>query len=57
MHRLTVLCEDQQAAQVQEIADQYGVTEQEVIRQLIDVGLDHAERPVIVEESEPEVDG
>jgi hypothetical protein len=57
MYRLTVLCEDQQADRVQEIADQYGVTKQEVVRQLIDVGLDHAERPVIVEESDPEPDG
>lgn len=43
MHRLTVLCEERQAERVQRLANRYGVTEQEVVRQLIDVGLEHVD--------------
>jgi predicted DNA-binding protein len=48
MHRLTVLCEERQAERVQRLATRYGVTEQEVVRQLIDAGLEH------IDESDPE---
>ena len=43
MHRLTVLCEERQAARVERLATRYGVTEQEVVRQLIDAGLQYAD--------------
>jgi hypothetical protein len=43
MHRYAVLVEDRQARRVEALAGQYGLTEQEVLRQLVEVGLDTVE--------------
>lgn len=45
MHRLTVLCEERQAERVQQLASRNGLTEQEVVRQLIDLGLEQVDDP------------
>ena len=45
--RFTVACEDDQARAIQVLARRYGITEEEVLRQLIELGLeDIEERPV-----------
>lgn len=38
--RYTVVCEDDLAQRVQALAREYGLTEEEVLRQLVDLGLD-----------------
>lgn len=43
--RFDVECEDDQARAVSELARRYGVTEEEVLQQLIDLGLEAAEEP------------
>ncbi|MEF8842076.1 MAG: CopG family transcriptional regulator [Haloarculaceae archaeon] len=40
MRRFTLVCDDRQARRVERLATQYGLTEREVLRQLIDLGLD-----------------
>jgi len=45
MHRLTVLCEEGQAERVQTLATRNDLTEQEVVRQLIDLGLEQVDDP------------
>jgi hypothetical protein len=55
MYRLTVLCEERQAERVQRLATRYGVTEQEVVRQLIDAGLEYADESGSDPEPEPQV--
>jgi len=37
--RYTVVCDDDLARDVEELAREYGLTEEEVLRQLVDVGL------------------
>jgi len=37
--RYTVVCDDDLARDVEEIAREYDLTEEEVLRQLVDVGL------------------
>jgi hypothetical protein len=45
--RFTVVCDDDQARAVEMLARRYGITEDEVIQQLIDLGLESLEeRPV-----------
>ncbi|MDS0259807.1 CopG family transcriptional regulator [Haloarcula sp. S1CR25-12] len=45
--RYTVVCEDGQARAIQMLAHRYGITEEEVLQQLIELGLeDIEERPV-----------
>ncbi|WP_276246322.1 CopG family transcriptional regulator [Haladaptatus sp. YSMS36] len=39
MHRYSFLCEEQQAARVSELSAEYGLTEAEVLRQLVEAGL------------------
>jgi len=41
--RYSVVCDDDLAREVEALARQYELTEEEVIRQLLDVGLDHLE--------------
>lgn len=43
MRRYTLVCEEQQAERVQRLATEYGLTEQEVLRQLVDAGLETVE--------------
>lgn len=38
--RFTVVCDDDLAAEVQSLAREYDLTEEEVLRQLIDLGMD-----------------
>ena len=40
MRRLTLLCDDRQARRVERLAAQYDLTEREVLRQLLELGLD-----------------
>jgi hypothetical protein len=40
MRRFTLVCDDRQARRVERLATQYGLTEREVLRQLLDLGLD-----------------
>ncbi|MFB6151661.1 MAG: CopG family transcriptional regulator [Haloarculaceae archaeon] len=42
--RYTVVCDDDLARDVAELAREYDLTEEEVLRQLIDVGLAHLEQ-------------
>jgi len=45
--RYTVVCEDDQARAIQMLAHRYSITEEEVLKQLIELGLDDIEeRPV-----------
>jgi predicted transcriptional regulator len=41
--RFTVVCDDDLAREVQRLAREYGLTEEEVLRQLIDLGLAETE--------------
>jgi hypothetical protein len=43
MRRFTVVCDDRQARRVERLAGQYGLTEREVLRQLLRAGLDSLE--------------
>lgn len=44
--RFTVVCGDDQARAIQVLARRYGITEEEVLQQLIELGLeDIEERP------------
>jgi hypothetical protein len=38
--RFTVVCDDDQAREVESLALEYDLTEEEVLRQLIDLGID-----------------
>ncbi|MFQ3319369.1 MAG: hypothetical protein ACI8UR_002222 [Natronomonas sp.] len=40
MPQYTLICDDQVAEQVEGLAIQYGLTEQEVLEQLVDTGLE-----------------
>jgi predicted transcriptional regulator len=41
--RFTVVCDDDQSRAVSRLAHRYGITEEEVIQQLIDLGLESIE--------------
>ena len=43
VHRYSFVCNDRAAAQVAALAREYGLTESEVLRQLIDIGLEQRE--------------
>lgn len=46
--RFTVVCDDDLAREVESIAREYDLTEEEVLRQLIDLGLDEvSEEPAV----------
>lgn len=42
--RYTVVCEDDLAREVDGLAREYDLTEEAVIRQLLEIGLDHVDR-------------
>ena len=44
MVRYCIECDEQTASQIRDLATWYGLTEQEVLEQLVDVGLDEVER-------------
>ncbi|PSP95713.1 CopG family transcriptional regulator [Halobacteriales archaeon QS_4_62_28] len=44
--RYTVVCNDDQARAVSRLAHRYGITEEEVLTQLIDLGLEANEETV-----------
>jgi predicted transcriptional regulator len=44
--RYTVVCDDDLARDVEALAREYDLTEEEVLRQLIDVGLDELQTGV-----------
>jgi len=44
--RYTVVCDDDQARAVSRLAHRYGITEEEVLTQLIDLGLEANEETV-----------
>ena len=41
--RFTVVCEDDQARTIQLLSRRYGITEEEVLQQLIELGLEDVE--------------
>lgn len=41
--RYSLVCDDRTAAQVSALAREYGLTESEVLQQLIDIGLEQRE--------------
>lgn len=43
MRRFTVVCDDRQSQRVERLATQFGLTEREVLRQLLEIGLDRLE--------------
>lgn len=43
MRRYTLVCDDAHVEQIERIAVEYNLTEQEVLRQLVDAGLDSIE--------------
>jgi len=45
--RFTVACEDDQARAIQMLARRYGITEEDVIKQLIEVGLEDIEERTV----------
>ena len=45
--RFTVACEDGQARAIQVLARRYGITEEEVVKQLIEVGLEDVEERTV----------
>lgn len=42
-HRFSVICDDAQAKRVEGLAREYGLSREEVLRQLIDAGLEEIE--------------
>lgn len=44
MRRYTLVCDEPTAERVEQLAVEFGLTEQEVIQQLVDVGLEEIER-------------
>ena len=43
MRRFTLVCDDRQARRVERLASQYDLTEREVLRQLLALGLESLE--------------
>lgn len=41
--RFAIACDDEQAAAVTRLAHRFGITEEEVVKQLIDLGLESLE--------------
>lgn len=41
--RFTVVCDEDRARRVRSLAREYGLTEEEVVRQLVDLGLEDLE--------------
>ncbi|MDS0282234.1 CopG family transcriptional regulator [Haloarcula onubensis] len=45
--RYTVVCEDGQARAIQMLARRYGITEEEVVKQLVEVGLEDVDERTV----------
>ncbi|MFB6309180.1 MAG: CopG family transcriptional regulator [Haloarculaceae archaeon] len=45
--RYSVVCDDDQARAVETLAHEFGITEEEVIKQLIDLGIESIEEPTV----------
>ena len=45
MRRYTLVCDDRQARRVERLAARYDLTEREVLRQLIGLGLERLDAP------------
>ena len=45
--RYTVVCEDDQARAIEMLAHRYGITEEEVLQQLIELGLEDVEERTV----------
>jgi len=45
--RYTVVCDDDQARAVSRLAHRYGITEEEVVQQLLDLGLEASEESTV----------
>ncbi|WP_262180110.1 CopG family transcriptional regulator [Haloarcula laminariae] len=45
--RFTVVCDDGQARAIQVLARRYGITEEEVVKQLIEAGLEDIEERTV----------
>jgi 2-iminoacetate synthase ThiH len=43
MRRFTLVCDDERAAEIERLAEEYDLTEEDVLRQLVDLGLDTVE--------------
>jgi len=43
MRRYTLVCDDRHVEQIERLAVEYNLTEQEVLRQLVDAGLETVE--------------
>ena len=39
--RYTVVCDSDRAREIRQLAREYDLTEEEVLRQLLDIGLEH----------------
>lgn len=46
--RYTVVCDDDRAQEVRTLAKEYGLTEEEVLRQLVDLGLEEIREDRVV---------
>lgn len=44
--RYTVVCDDDISVEIQDLAREYDLTEEEVLRQLIDLGLDRIDEEI-----------
>ncbi|ACV47437.1 MULTISPECIES: CopG family transcriptional regulator [Halomicrobium] len=45
--RYTVVCDDDQVRAISRLAHRYGITEEEVLEQLLDLGLEAAEESTV----------
>jgi ParB-like chromosome segregation protein Spo0J len=41
MQRYTIVCDEETRREIEELAETYDLTEQEVLSQLVDVGIEH----------------
>lgn len=44
MRQYRFVCDDRRSERIEELASRYGITQQEVIEQLVDVGLEELDR-------------
>jgi predicted ArsR family transcriptional regulator len=43
VRRFTLVCDEPRAAEIERLAEKYDLTEEAVLRQLVDLGLDNIE--------------
>lgn len=43
--RYTVVCDDDFSGEIERLAHEYELSEEEVLRQLVDIGLEHVDEP------------